>query len=461
MKKVRPIKKIFACTALTCTAALLLCSRVAAQPQAWTLERCIERAVANNLSIKMEAISYESRMIDLHTAKHSRLPNLSAGVDQSFSFGSVEDTKGAIVNQKMSSNTSFSFSSSMPLFTGFQIANEVKVRQYSVKAAGESLNRAKETVAIAVARAFLDVLLKKEICKISEETLRFTSENVKKTEVMVGAGNVPLAQLYEIKSQQASDEARVTAAGSDVSLSLLTLAQLLELSDLSRFDVEVPGGLDSAALALVALEEEAIPSSEKIYGEALAVKPQIREAELQLEGSKFSRKVAEAGYYPQLSLSMGVSDRYFRANNPITPNEGFAAQLGDNLQEYVGLSLRIPVFNRFATKNSVRTAQINISNRQLALEDAKKTLYKEIQQACHSAVAAQKNYRAAQKSVEAAREAFRYAESKYQTGKSSVYELTEAKTTFTRSLSEESQAKFSYIFAEKILDFYSGKPIAL
>jgi outer membrane protein len=405
----------------------------------------------------MEAISYEARTIDLHTAKHSRLPNLSAGVDQSFSFGSVEDTKGAISNQKMSSNTSFSFSSSMPLFTGFQIANEIKVRQYSVKAAGESLNRAKENVAVAVARAFLDVLLKKEIYKISEETMRFTSENVKKTEVMVNAGTVPQAQLYEIKSQQASDEARVTAAGNDVSLSLLTLAQLLELSDLSRFDVEVPAGLDSAALVV----EAVIPSSEKIYGEALAVKPQIREAELQLEGSKFSLKVAQAAYYPQLSLSMGVSDRYFRANNPIIPNEGFATQLGDNLQEYVGLSLRIPVFNRFATKNSVRTAQININSRQLALEDAKKTLYKEIQQAYHSAVAAQKNYRAAQKSVEAAREAFRYAESKYQTGKSSVYELTEAKTTFTRSLSEESQAKFSYIFAEKILDFYSGKEITL
>ncbi|MDR0567267.1 MAG: TolC family protein [Prevotellaceae bacterium] len=446
---------------LTCTAALMLCCRAGAQEQiqaqAWTLERCIERAVAHNLSIKMEAISYESRMIDLHTAKHSRLPNLSAGVDQSFSFGSVEDTKGAITNQKMSSNTSFSLSSSMPLFTGFQLPNEVKVREYSVKAAEAALNRAKENVAIAVARAFLDVLLKKEICKISEETLRFTSENVKKTEAMVDAGNVPLAQLYEIKSQQASDEARVTAAENDVSLSLLTLAQLLELPDVSRFDVALPGGLDSAALVV----EDAVPSSEKIYGEALSVKPQIREAELQLEGSRFSLKVAESGYYPQLSLSMGMSDRYFRANNSIIPNEGFSTQLGENLQEYVGLSLRIPVFNRFATKNSVRAAQINISSRQLALEDAKKTLYKEIQQAYHSAVAAQKNYRAAQKSVEAAREAFRYAESKYQTGKSSVYELTEAKTTFTRSLSEESQAKFSYIFAEKILDFYSGKQITL
>ncbi|MDR0688466.1 MAG: TolC family protein [Prevotellaceae bacterium] len=449
-----PNLKILAAAA---TASLLAGAHVAARAQTWTLEKCIERAIANNLSIKMEEISHESKAVNLHTAKASRLPSLSAGVDQSFSFGSVEDTRGAISKQKMTSNISFSASSSMPLFTGFQLSNEIKVRQYSVMAAEESLKRAKENIAVAVARAFLDVLLKKEIYKISEETLSFTSGNVKKTEVMVSTGNVPLAQLYEIKSQQASDEARVTSAGNDVSLSLLTLGQLLELSDLSSFDIELPTLPDSTALLL----EAEIPSSEKIYSQALSVKPQIREAELQLEGSKYTLKVAESGYWPQLSLSMGISDRYFRANNPLRPDEGFSTQLGDNLQEYVGLSLRIPVFNRFATRNSVRSAQIDIRNRQLALEDVKKTLYKEIQQAYHNAVAAQKSYRAAQKSVEAAREAFRYADSKYQTGKSSVYEFTEAKATLTRSLSEESQAKYSYIFATKILDFYSGRPVEL
>jgi outer membrane protein len=448
-----PNLKILAAAA---TAGLLAGIHVAARAQTWTLERCIERAIANNLSIKMEEINHESKAVNLHTAKASRLPSLSAGVDQSFSFGSVEDTRGAISKQKMTSNISFSASSSMPLFTGFQISNEIKVRQYSVMAAEESLKRAKENIAVAVARAFLDVLLKKEIYKISEETLSFTSGNVKKTEVMVGTGNVPLAQLYEIKSQQASDEARVTSADNDVSLSLLTLGQLLELSDLSSFDIEIPTLPDSTALLL----DAEIPSSEKIYSQALSVKPQIREAELQLEGSKYTLKVAESGYWPQLSLSMGISDRYFRANNPMSA-EGFSTQLGDNLQEYVGLSLHIPVFNRFATRNSARSAQIDIRNRQLALEDVKKTLYKEIQQAYHNAVAAQKSYRAAQKSVEAAREAFRYADSKYQTGKSSVYEFTEAKATLTRSLSEESQAKYSYIFATKILDFYSGRPVEL
>jgi outer membrane protein len=219
--------------------------------------------------------------------------------------------------------------------------------------------------------------------------------------------------------------------------------------------VELPSLPDSTTLSA----EEVTPSLQ-VYEEALTAKPQIREAELQLESSKSMLKSAESGYYPQLNLSMGVSDGfYYMPENPY--NSSFSTQMNSNLREYVGLSLQIPIFNRFQVKNNVRSAQININNQKLVLENAKKTLYKEIQQAYYNAVAAQKSYDAAQKSVEMSQEAFRFADAKYKTGKSSVYEFAEAHTLYTRSLAEEAQAKYSYIFAVKILDFYMGKPITL
>ncbi|GHT72458.1 transporter [Bacteroidia bacterium] len=439
------IKKTFAYCAM-----LLVAHSVTAQEK-WSLERCIEHAVANNLQIKMQEINREAKEIDLHTARHSWLPNLNANAGQSFDFGRGTDRTGAMVDQTVTS-TSLSVSSSMPLFTGFQITNDIKNKRYSVMVAEESLKKAKENIAIAVAQSFLDVLLRKEIHKINTETLNFTLDNVKKTEVMVNNGSVPSAQLYEIKSQQAADEVRVTTADNDVILGLLTLGQLLELTKVDSFDIAMPQIGDS-----VELTSSNIPSPDNIFGMALSAKPQIREAELQLEGSKAMLKIAQSGYYPQLNLSAGIKDGYYRSDNANVLS--FSNQISDNLQEYVGLSLQIPIFNRFAIKNNVKQARIGIAQQQLMLEDAKKTLYKEIQQAYHNAVATQKSYRASQKSVEAAREAFRYAHTKYQTGKSSVYEFTEAKTTLTRSLSEEAQAKFNYVFAVKILDFYSGTPI--
>jgi outer membrane protein len=400
----------------------------------------------------MEAINAEVRGIDLHTSRHSWLPELNASAGQSFGFGRTKNDEDILVNNK-TSRASVGLTASMSLFSGFRISYDIIRNQYNVKAAQESLRKAQENISVQVAQAFLDVLLRKEILKINSETLSFTAENVRKTEIMVNSGSVPSSQLYEIKSQHASDEAKVTTADNDVILGLLTLAQLLELGSISGFDIETPYFNDEE-LAL-----RNIPSVDAIFNIALGIKPQIKEAEFQLEVSKASLKVAKSGYYPQLSLNAGIEDYYHYAYD--APNKDFSSQMNEHLGESIGLSLSIPIFSRFATKNNVQQAQLGIAQQQLSLDNAKKSLYKEIQQAYHNALAAQKSYMAAQKSVAAAQESFRYAQSRYQTGKSSVYEFTEAKTTLTRSLSEEAQAKYNYVFAVKILDFYAGMPIVL
>ena len=121
--------------------------------------------------------------------------------------------------------------------------------------------------------------------------------------------------------------------------------------------------------------------------------------------------------------------------------------------------MSIPLFNRFQVRNSVRSARINIRNRELMMENTKKVLYKEIQQAYYNATAAQEKYTASDKSVLASKEAFSYAEDRY--GKSTVFEYSEAKTKYAQSLSEQAQAKYDFIFRTKILDFYNGTPITL
>ena len=90
------------------------------------------------------------------------------------------------------------------------------------------------------------------------------------------------------------------------------------------------------------------------------------------------------------------------------------------------------------------------------MENSKKSLYKEIQQAYYNATAAQEKYISSDKSVDASKVAFSYAEERYGAGKSTVFEYSEAK-----SLAEQTQAKYNFIFRTKILDFYNGTPITL
>ena len=139
----------------------------------------------------------------------------------------------------------------------------------------------------------------------------------------------------------------------------------------------------------------------------------------------------------------------------------FADQFRNNGGEYISLNLNIPIFNRFAVRNQVRSAKLGIENQQLALENVKKTLYKDIQTAYLNAIAAQETYSSSNKSVQASQESFRYAEERYQIGQTSVFEFNDARTKLIQSMSDQIQAKYDFIFKSKVLDFYNGVPIKL
>ena len=124
----------------------------------------------------------------------------------------------------------------------------------------------------------------------------------------------------------------------------------------------------------------------------------------------------------------------------------------NNLTTSVGLTLSIPIFNKFDVQNRVKIAQNGIENNKLDIQNAKLDMKKSIQQAYYNALAAQSRWEAALKSEIASQEAYRFANQKYEAGRASVYELYQAKSNLTQVLSEKTQAKYEYAFRIKILE---------
>ena len=428
------------------------------QTAPWSLEACINYAYANNLQLKQKMEEQEARKVELHTSKHSWLPAVNANMGQSFQFGRSTSKSGVIVDQN-AANTTFNINLDMPIFDGFKIPNDIAARKLDLQAAIESLNKAKEDLAVNIASYYLQVLYNKELQRVAQLQVDLDREQVNKTEAMVNAGKVPLSQLYDIKAQLAKDEVTLTEATNNVQLALLDLAQSLELERSDRsFDIVTPQITDA-----VAENMSSILPPETIFDQAVTFKPQIKEQEYLLESQKRMLKVAQAGYYPKLNFGASYSNGYYHTSmgGEFADTRSFGDQLKQNGQKIVGFSLSIPLFNRFQVRNSVRSARIGINNQQLLLENSKKTLYKEIQQAYYNATAAQEKYTASDKSVASSREAFSYAQERYAAGKSTVFEFNEAKTKYAQSLAEQAQAKFDFIFRAKILDFYRGTPLKL
>lgn len=439
--------------------SFLFCLPAGAQeaPKQWSLEECIRYAIENNIDLKQKELERQNQEVTLHTSKYSWLPNLNASINENFGFGRSESKDGLIVDRN-SANTSASIQLSMPIFDGFKIPNDIAARKLDLKASIETLNKAKEDLSINVASYYLQVLYNKEMLKIAELQVALSSEQVTKTEALYNAGKVPESQLYDMKAQLAKDEVTLTESRNNVKLALLDLTQALELErDGENFDVLEPETGDAVEQYMSSI----IPP-DQVYDYAAGVKPQVKEQEYLLESQKKMLKVAQAGYYPKLNFSAGYSNGYYHNfGDGDYNNAPFSDQLKNNGQKSIGFSLSIPIFNRFQVRNSVRSARIAIHNRELLMENTKKTLYKEIQQAYYNATAAQEKYVSSDKSVDASKIAFSYAEERYGAGKSTVFEYSEAKTKYAQSLAEQTQSKYNFIFRVKILDFYHGTPITL
>ncbi len=420
----------------------------------WTLEECIRYANENNIDIKQKIIIKENLEIDLNNAQMSRLPDFNTELVQEWDFGRSNNNSSGVYEIQTISTAGLSVYSNITLFSGFKINNEIEKQKLDLKASIKNLEKAKENLALNITSLFLKILYNQEILKVNIEQLSLSHFQVELTEQLVKAGKGSITQLCEIKAQEAKDEVNVIQAKKNLRLSKFDLAQNLGIKQDFSFNIVTPE-LDDILKDDV--QNSLLP--EDIYDNAVKFKSQIREFILKKESAEKSLKIAQAGYVPILSIELGYESAYY--NDYSSSLESFPNQFLNNSGQYFALTLEIPLFNRFETRNQIRTAKLNIENQYLLLEKEKNILYKEILIAYENAMAAQETYYSLQKSVTASKESYKYTEERYKMGKASVFEFIEAKNRLGQNLSEQIQSKYEFIFRSKILDFYNGLPIKL
>ena len=273
-----------------------------------------------------------------------------------------------------------------------------------------------------MAGAYFQILLNKEIYRIALEQIQLTKEQETCTQLLIENGKAAESQLYDVRAQLADDELTATEARNSLRLAYLDLAQLMELKGHEQFDIDSLGGE-------IAIADTLSPVS--IYQSALTCMPQIRQAYYTLQSKTKGIRIAKSGYYPTLSFAAGINTNYY--DNGSGLGETFRRQLNNNMQKSLCFTISIPLFDRFSTRNQVRSAE----------------------QAYTDAISAFEKYRSTTKAVIANQEAHRYALEKYAAGKSTVFEYNEIKMKLADALSQQSQAKYTYLLKDRILAFYS------
>ena len=418
--------------------------------QSWTLRQCADYAVEHNISIKQKGNQRKQRDIQLSTAKNSRLPDLSASASESFSFGRGLTLDNTYTNRSTSS-TSFSLGTTVPLFTGFKIPNQIKLNQLNLEAATQDLEKAKNDIRMQVAKAYVQILYDTEIAEVAHRQIAIDSAQVVRLEAFVQNGKSSQAALSQQQSTLAQARLTATQADNNLQLAILALTQLLELPSPEGFSIVRPF-IDSAPTSsLVGISPDAI------YQEALTLKPEVQAEQLRLTASERNIHIAKAALYPTLNFSAGLQSNYYKTNG--MQADPFATQMKNNFSQYVGLNLSVPIFTRFQARNSIRSARIDYDNQQLQLENVKKTLYKEIQQVYYNAVAADSKYHSSEAAVQSSKDAFSLMQAKYENGKANITEFNESKNNYLKAESDLVQARYENLYQQALLDFYRGREL--
>lgn len=422
--------------------------------EVWSLEKCINYALVNNIQIKQGVIATKYQQNQLRQSKFARLPNLNGQASQNQNYGRSLTYDNTYKNIN-SSEADFGFGTSIPIFYGSQITNTIAMTNLNLKASMEDLEKAKNDISMNIASTYLEILFAKDLVKVSQNQLDITNLQIKQINEKVEAGSLARGSLLEIQAQAAGEELNLVNALNQEKLAKLRLTQLLEMESQENFDIEVP-------VFPEILAQTSLVTSTEVYKTALTLRPEIKGADYRLKSSKYQLKTAQGTLYPTVSFYANFYDSYNNKYTDILGNKiSFSDQLRNNQRKGLGLQMNIPIFTRLQNRTQIDNARLQVLKTELDLESTKKLLRADIETAQTNAVAALNRFGSNQKAVFSMREAFRYSEEKFKVGMVNAVEYNTAKTNLSKAESDMLQAKYEFIFRTKILDFYQGKPITL
>ena len=454
-----------------------------AQQAPWSLQQCIDSALANNITVHLSDLNNQLSALDVSQARSDRLPDLNLSADQNFNFGNVTDPVSDQASYKTVVTNNFSLSSSLTLFHGYQLQRAIHQEQLNYKAGTLDLQKLKNDLSLSVLDAYVQVLVSYKALQIAEEQVSVSAEEVARTKKYVDAGKFPESNLLLIRSQLATDQLGRVNAANQLQLAKVSLMQLMNIPLSPDFEIR-----QADIGSLLTPEASAAP---EIYQTALAFLPQIKSAQLKTDAALTGLQLAKGAAYPWLTLGGSLRTNYadnnyrlsytttylsepigYLQSNPAetvygpvpqtTVHEGhysFADQVSDHFNPFLTIGFSVPLISHHEVLNNVAKAKLLIRESGWEQELTKNALRKDIELAVANETAAASTYQAAMAQDSAEAMAFNNMEVKFNNGVVSATDFLLEKNNREKAALNLLLASFDYLYKIKLIDFYLGKTI--
>jgi len=412
--------------------------------QSWTLDKCIDTALQNNLSLQSSRIQSQVADVNLKSSKLNLLPSLNAGASHGYNWGQTIDlfTNQFATDRVLFEN--FYLSSSVSLFSGLRNYYTIKANQTAVSTNELDIEITQRNIKIDVSAAFLQVLINKKMVELYKENQALTQKQLERITILIQENQATIAQQLEIDAQLQTDKYNLIKAKNDLRYSELLLQQLMNIPP-------------KDSITLILLTDDI--NSQNIQEFEIDKLPEIAKQELEIQQQTYELKAIKGSYYPSLDLSGSLgsgysgNDKFIDANNNvfITP---FREQIQNNLYQSLILTLSIPIFNRYGIKSQVKLKELSLADLNIKNQQEKQQIIQKIAQIRLEINSLSSQLDALSKVEVSTQKNLDNFRLRYENREVDYTQFLEAQNKNFKAKSDLIQAQFELQFKRKILSFY-------
>jgi len=458
---------------------ILISQFALAQDQKFNLKQSIETALKNNISVRQSHLNVRAAEINYKQSKQNLFPDLNAFVSQGINQGrSIDPFTNSYVNQNIG-YSNYGVSTNVIFFNGMRLRNIIRQTGYAYDASNMELQQAKDELTLNVIITYLQVLNNEDLVEINKQQVIVAQKQVERLEVLnkEGAINPPL--LFDLQGQLKDNELNVLSAQNTLESSKLFLAQLMNVPYSNTIQLERLGMEDAITQPAATVND--------VYQKAMEQLAGVKASGLRTKSAEAGVKAAKSELFPVLSFNGNLNTNYSsiasrdvflnstdvtttdyvivngnpvpvvsKQNNFASEKIGYGSQLNNNVFSNFGVTLNVPIFNSFQTRNRIKLAQMNLQNFVLLEENTITELRQQVEQAHMNMTNAWSRYKVLLEQVESFKNSFRAAEVRFNAGLGTSVDYLIAKNNLDRANQNLITAKYDYLLRKKLIDFYNG-----
>lgn len=434
---------------------LLSCSMAWGQ-KVWTLQECLDYALANNIQLQQKRITAASDHEDVLQSKAALFPSVSFSTNQNASWRPFAETTINLAGGTMTTNSntvsyngSYGINANWTVWNGNRNTNTIKQNKLTEKIAELGVEQQANTIQEQIAQLYVQILYETEAVNVCREIIKSSMMQRDRAKTMVEVGSLARVDLVQLEAQVSQDEYSLVSAQSQLANYKLQLKQLLEIHDDETFDIAIPEVSDAQVLAM-------IPNEQAVYNAALESRPEIQSGKLNIESSEIAIHSARAGYKPTVSLTAGIG-----SSNSSGQDTDFFKQVKTNMNNSLGLSVSIPIVDNHQTRTNIRKAKYALQTSELNLQEQQKQLYSTIENYWLNATTSQQQFISARNNVKSMQESYDLVSEQFNLGLKNIVELTTGKNNLLQAEQQLLQTKYTALLNAAMLNFYAGEHIKL